>query len=67
MNFAAKLTARFGVGCEMVDERLSSYAADRSLSEAGVQSQRREDVLDQVAAQNILETYFSSRNATSGR
>ena len=39
-----------------------STAAGESLADAGVRGIRQKGLLDQVAAQHILETYFSMRN-----
>ena len=57
--FAQRLQARFRIQTRLVDETLTSHAAGRSLGEAGVRGQRQKAVLDQVAAQHILETFFS--------
>jgi putative Holliday junction resolvase len=59
-NFASKLTQHFGVPARMVDERLSSNAAEQALTEAKVPAHRRRQVLDSVAAQAILETFFET-------
>ncbi|PWT72176.1 MAG: Holliday junction resolvase RuvX [Proteobacteria bacterium] len=58
-SFARQLESRFGVETRLVDEYLSSIEADRSLAEAGVRGLERKAMVDQVAAQQILETFFS--------
>jgi putative Holliday junction resolvase len=58
--FADKLSRRFGVEVQMVDERLTSAVAESELAQAGVRAQRRREVVDQVAAQVILETYLTT-------
>jgi putative Holliday junction resolvase len=58
-NFARRLRARFGIDTYLTDERLTSYAAGLALADAGVRGRRQKDMLDQVAAQHILETYFA--------
>jgi putative Holliday junction resolvase len=60
-NFARRLAHRFGVEVRMVDERLTSHAADMSLKHANVGANRRRQVADRVAAQIILETFFSTQ------
>ena len=60
-RFAAQLEQRFGIETRMVDERLTSHAASQSLADAGVRGRRQKDMRDQVAAQHILETFFSER------
>ena len=62
-KFARDLGARFGVPVELVDERLSSAAADLSLREAGVAQRRRKPLLDQAAAQEILQGYLDAARA----
>jgi putative Holliday junction resolvase len=43
----------------MVDERLTSKAAQSTLREAGLSRQQTLDAIDQVAAEYILQTYFN--------
>ena len=43
------------------DERLSSKEAERILLEADVNRARRKEVIDQMAAQRILQTYLDSK------
>ena len=57
-EFARELGARFGLPVELIDERLTSAAAESSLSDAGVAARKRKPLLDQVAAQHILQAYF---------
>ena len=59
-KFARALGARFGLPVELVDERLTSAAAESSLAEAGVLSRRRKPLIDQVAAQHILQAYLDA-------
>jgi putative Holliday junction resolvase len=59
-RFARALRERFRLPVRLVDERLSSWEAERSL--AGMRSntaERRREV-DREAAKVILETYFSA-------
>jgi putative Holliday junction resolvase len=64
-RFARRLEGRFGVRTALADERLSSAAASEYLSEAGVRGRKQKDMLDQVAAQQILQTFFESCNAST--
>jgi putative Holliday junction resolvase len=59
-KFARELGARFGLPVEVVDERLTSAAAESSLAEAGVVSRKRKPLIDQVAAQHILQAYLDA-------
>jgi putative Holliday junction resolvase len=45
---------------EFVDERLTSVAAELSLTAAGVAPRKRKLRVDQVAAQEILQDYFDT-------
>ncbi len=57
-RFANRLKGRFGLPVILVDERYTSAAASSQLSEAGVHGARQKRLLDQVAAQQILQAYF---------
>ena len=60
-RFARRLHGRFGRPARLVDERLTSASAGLALAQAGVHGRRQNEVLDQVAAQEILQAYFSAR------
>ena len=61
-NFAASLGRRTEVPIVLVDERLSSAAAEEELVEAGLTKRsKRKPVLDQQAAVRILETHLDQR------
>ncbi|MGH8717594.1 MAG: Holliday junction resolvase RuvX [Burkholderiales bacterium] len=59
-RFARELEARFGVIVTLVDERFTSRAASAALKEAGIAGIRQKALLDQVAAQQILQSFFDS-------
>lgn len=59
-RFAQRLHGRFAIPAELVDERLTSYEAERLLQASGARGARLKAGLDAVAAQRILETYFAS-------
>jgi putative holliday junction resolvase len=61
-RFAAQLERGFGVDTHLVDERLTSATAAESLAAAGVRGRRRKQLLDQVAAVHILQTFFATRD-----
>jgi putative Holliday junction resolvase len=44
------------------DERLTTRAADRALSEAGVRGSKRRQVVDRVAAALILQSYLDAQS-----
>lgn len=57
-KFARQLEGRFGIAAELVDESYSSAVADSDLAAVGLNAGRRKAVLDSVAAQAILQTWF---------
>lgn len=57
-KFARRLEGRFNLPVCMVDERLSSVAASQTLKELGIGGRKQKPMLDQVAAQHILQSYF---------
>jgi putative Holliday junction resolvase len=66
LAFAEKLRAR--LSCEVVtwDERMSTMAANRALRESGQKTRNSRGVVDQVAAQMILQGYLDSLQAARG-
>lgn len=57
-ELAGQLEAACGIPVEFVDERLTTVAAHRILSEGNVRGGRRKQTVDTVAAVLILETYL---------
>jgi putative Holliday junction resolvase len=53
--FAGKLAAATRLPCLLIDEALTSRAAEERLREAGVDPRRHPERVDQVAAQLLLE------------
>ena len=64
-RFASKLSARFGRPARLIDERLTSATASMALTQAGVRGRRQKAVLDQMAAQQILEAFLASPDAAT--
>jgi putative Holliday junction resolvase len=64
-RFARHLESRFGVRTVLEDECYTSIDASTALREAGVKGKKQKPVLDQVAAQLILQSYFDRYNATA--
>jgi putative Holliday junction resolvase len=54
-----------GLAFELVDERLSTAAAERALVGGGVRRRHRRQVVDQVAASVFLQTWLDRRRGTS--
>lgn len=59
-KFARRLNGRFNLPVIMVDERYSSTEASQLLNETGIKGRAQKAMLDQVAAQTILRSYFDS-------
>lgn len=59
-KFARRLNGRFNLPVMLIDERFSSAEASNLLSESGIKGRAQKAVLDQVAAQTILQSYFDS-------
>lgn len=57
-RFARRLEGRFNLPVVMIDERLTSAAASQALSEIGIGGRKQKPMIDQVAAQHILQSYF---------
>ena len=59
-RFGHQLHGRFSLPVYWMDERLSSVLAQSLLAEAQVFGKKQKTVLDQVAAQAILHTFFEA-------
>jgi putative Holliday junction resolvase len=64
-RFAHQLHGRFGLAVHLVDERLTSVAAETRLREAGLDGRARKAVLDSVAAQEILQSYLDTNHVAT--
>lgn len=60
-RFAEEIEKATGLPVVMWDERLTTAAAERALSEAGVKSRGQRKVVDKVAAALLLQSYLDSR------
>ncbi len=59
--FAEQLAELLEIPVEMIDERLTSISAERTLIYGGVRRKNRREVKDKLAAVIILENYLASR------
>ncbi len=57
-KFAQRLEGRFNLPVLLIDERLSSAEAAQNLRDVGIKNSEQKTMLDAVAAQNILQSYF---------
>ena len=59
-KFARRLNGRFNLPVVLIDERYSSVEASDLLNKSGIKGRAQKEMLDQVAAQTILQSYFDS-------
>ncbi|MGG7054782.1 Holliday junction resolvase RuvX [Nitrosomonas sp. ANs5] len=64
-RFARRLEGRFGVPVVLVDERYTTITARSALEEAGVSGRKQRPMIDQIAAQHILQSFFDASYAAS--
>jgi putative Holliday junction resolvase len=57
-KFARRLNGRFNLPVILIDERYSSVEASQLLNQSGIKGRAQKVMLDQVAAQTILQSYF---------
>ena len=61
-HFANKLYKKTGIAIHLKDERLSTAAATRALSETGMTRKRRQSLDDKVAASIILQSVLEANS-----
>jgi putative Holliday junction resolvase len=57
-RFANRLKGRFNLPTILVDERYTSTSASTHLNEMGIRGIKQKTMIDQIAAQYILQAYF---------
>lgn len=60
-EFEEMLIRRTGLPVTLWDERLTTVAADKAMTEAGIRREKRRDYVDMIAATLILQGYLDSR------
>lgn len=65
-RFARRLEGRFGIVTRLIDERLSSHAAETGLRNQGVRGKKLKAVVDAAAAREILQSYFDQDHTAAG-
>ncbi|WP_129677120.1 Holliday junction resolvase RuvX [Candidatus Chloroploca sp. Khr17] len=63
-KFATLLETSLGLPIRLVDERLTTAAADQMLRELGVKPDKRKLQIDQVAASIILQDYLDQQRTS---
>ena len=62
-RFANRLKGRFKLPTILMDERYTSTAASAQLNEEGIRGVKQKSLIDQYAAQQILQAYFDEPSA----
>lgn len=62
-RFANRLKGRFNLPVILLDERFTSTAASEQLTQAGVYGKKQKALIDQYAAQQLLQAYFDEPSA----
>ncbi len=58
-NFLDEIKKKIEVEIEIVDERLTTAFAKRTLTDIGIREKKQRMVIDKIAAAKLLETYLS--------
>lgn len=64
--FNEKLQAAIDVDVVTQDERFTSAIVERAMAQAGVSAKKRKQQVDQLAAQQILQTHLDRRSVEKG-
>ena len=62
-RFARRLAGRFKINVVLIDERYTSLMASEMLREIGIKGKKQKPILDQVAAQQILQLFFDEHKS----
>ncbi|MGA8924308.1 MAG: Holliday junction resolvase RuvX, partial [Candidatus Dormiibacterota bacterium] len=62
-DLADQIRNASGLPVELVDERLTTVAAERSLLEGGVRRAKRRQTVDRVAATILLQSHLDHKRA----
>ena len=60
-EFAQKLALSSGIKVELIDERMTTMIAAKSLNFTNTRGKKRKNVIDAVSAQIILQDYIDAR------
>ncbi len=61
MYFVRRIERELAISVEVFDERLSTVAAERILTEGNVRKDKHKKYIDKIAAALILQTYLDSK------
>lgn len=60
-KFVEEIQQKIEIDIEMVDERLTTTLAQRSLTNMGIDRKKQKNIIDEVAASKLLETYLEMK------
>ncbi len=60
-RFVEEIKQKIEIEIEMVDERLTTTIAQRSLTNIGIGRKKQKNIIDEVAASKLLETYLEMK------
>lgn len=66
-RFAGRLAKELGIETELLDERLTTWEAKQTMSEAKPRSRRKGESIDAIAAAVLLREYLENRSEASRR
>ncbi len=61
--FSCQLAKKTGIQPVLLDERYTTVLANRILTETGIKKERKKAVIDQIAAEIILQDYLDSNRS----
>jgi len=61
-RFIHKLKEQFGIEIETIDERLTTVASHRTMTELGMSKDKKKSVVDMMSAVFILQMYLDKNN-----
>lgn len=64
LDFAQRLKGRLTVPVNLQDERYTSVLANRAMQECQVRTNRKRQIVDQIAAEIILQTYLDQHRGS---
>jgi putative Holliday junction resolvase len=66
-RFARRLQGRFNIEVILQDERYTSQTACIELKATGLTGRKQKSIVDQIAAQHILQSFFDEQHAITRR
>ena len=61
-KFIVKLKEKFKIDVETIDERLTTVASHRTMTELGISKNKKKSIVDMMSAVLILQMYLDKKN-----